>query len=284
MMGKRSALLAAMIAVVVASASLTVAMGTAALAQSPSDAPMVQSLASLMEKDLRFGMTHAEVIDAYNKTSGLFDREYAPQLARLQPGIEQQQLEADRDNRKANFARSFTLFMTDPTGYDITPIHTEYTYNNGEGIQKLFKDGKVRFFFYIRDRLWKVYDEVPLRDGGLLGPTFQGAVLKLDSALGVPARVRSAGSAPGLSSPEADWQDSSMHLRAVDRSGEHIVGLVLEDKNTLRNLPALRTNKAPDLFAIDPSIAAITSRGVSDPNAARAGGRPDAGARATKRR
>ena len=274
----KRALAAGAIVFAVASATAMLAVGPDARAQSAgaADAPTAPSLSSLIEKDLHFGMTHAEVIDAYNKSNGLFDHEYAPQLARLQPGIQQQQLEADRENRKANFARSFTLFQTDPTGYDITPIHTEYTYNNGEGIQKLFKDGKTRFFFYIKDHFWKLYDEIPVRDGGMLGATFQEAILKLNSLLGVAGRVRQPGSASGLSSAEADWQDGSMHLRAVDRSGEHIVGLVLEDKNTLRNLSSLRANKAADPFAIDPAIAAITSKGVSDPNAAHA--RADAGA------
>jgi hypothetical protein len=248
-----------------------------AAAQQAGDAPTVTSLASLMEHDLHFGMSHAEVTDAYNKANGLFDREYAPQLARLQPGISQQQLEADRENRKANFARSFTQFQTDPTGYDVTPLHIEYTYNNGEGIQKLFKDGKTRYFFYIKDRFWKLYDEVPLRDGGMLGSSYQEAVVKLGAILGVNGRTRAPGPSTGVSSRETDWQDGSMHLRAIDRSGEHLVGLVLEDKNTLRNLSSLRANKAADPFAIDPSIAAITAHGVSDPNAARTGA-ADAGA------
>jgi hypothetical protein len=275
MTGKARTLAAAMTGagVLFAFAGATLTRAPSALAQS-ADAPAVSSLATLMEKDLHFGMSHAEVIDTYNKANGLFDREYAPQLARLQPGIDQQQLEADRENRKANFARSFTLFLTDPTGYDVSAIHSEYTYNNGEGIQKLFKDGKTRYFFYMRDHLWKVYDEIPLRDGGILGASFQNALSKLAGMLGVPGRVRNGGSAPGLASTEADWQDPAMHLRAVDRSGEHVVGLVLEDRPTLRNLSSLRTNKAPDPFAIDPSIAAITAKGVSDPNASRA----DAGA------
>ncbi len=272
----KRALAAATVAIGVASATAMVAIGplapqAAAQAAAAADSPTVPSLASLIEKEIHFGMSHAEVTDAYNKSSGLFDREYAPQLARLQPGVAQQQLEADRENRKANFARSFTLFQTDPTGYDITPIHTEYTYNNGEGIQKIFKDGKTRYFFYIKDRFWKLYDEIPLRDNGMLGATFQAALVKLNSMLGVTGRVRASGSAPGLSSTEADWQDGTMHLRAVDRSGEHIVGLVLEDRNTVRNLSSLRANKAADPFAIDPSISAITSKGVSDPSAARAG-------------
>ena len=43
---------------------------------------------------------------------------------------------------------------------------------------------------------------------------------------------------------------------------------VLEDKRTLGNLASLRANKPRDLFALDPSVAAITKNGVSDPNAA----------------
>ncbi|MGH7293572.1 MAG: hypothetical protein ACRELB_01505 [Polyangiaceae bacterium] len=239
-------------------------------AASAADAPTVSSLGSLMERDLHWGMSHTEVIDVYNRLNGLFDREYAPQLAKLQPGVDQQQLEADRDNRKANLERSYTPFnAASPTGYDVTSLHLEYTYNNGEAVLKLFKDGKNRYFFFIKDRLWKLYDEIPLRSDGALGASYQEAVTKLNALFGVPARIRAANAAQGLERTEADWQDSRSHLRAVDRSSEHVVGIVLEDKNTLSNLTALRPNKPVDPFALDPAIAALTRKGVSDPNAAR---------------
>lgn len=248
------------------------------------DPPTVTSLASLLERDLQWGMNHGQVTDVYNKLGGLFDREYAPQLAKLQPGVDQSQLEADRDNRKANFERSFTEFKAgSPTGYDVTALHLEYTYNNGESVQKLFKDGKNRYFFFIKDRLWKVYDEVPMRADGPLGASFQEAVTKLNTLFGVPARIRAANAAQGLERTEADWQDGKSHLRAVDRTSEHLVGIVLEDKNTLLNLVALRPNKPVDPFAIDPAIAALTKRGVSDPNAAKAASEADAGAKKKNR-
>jgi hypothetical protein len=244
----------------------------------PADAPSVSSLASLLEREIHWGMPHAEVTDLYNKVGGLFDREYAPQLAKLQPGIDQQQLEADRDNRKANFERSFTQFnASSPTGYDVTALHLEYTYNNNESVTKLFKDGKSRYFFFIRDRLWKVYDEVPLRADGPLGATFKDAVAKLNALLGAPGRIRGADASQGLERTEADWQDMKSHLRAVDRSHEHLIGIVLEDRNTLVNLNSLRANKPVDPFTIDPAIAALTKRGVTDPNAAHTA--DDAGAR-----
>ncbi|HEY1692414.1 MAG TPA: hypothetical protein VGG39_09645 [Polyangiaceae bacterium] len=266
--------LAAFLAACAVSAGGMVAVAAppkAAGASSPADAPTVTSLASLMERDLHWGMSHTEVIDTYDRLNGLFDREYAPQLAKLQPGIDQQQLEADRDNRKANFERSFTEFKaSSPTGYDVTPLHLEYTYNNGESVLKLFKDGKNRFFFFMKDRLWKLYDEIPLKADGALGGTYQAAVTKLNTLFSVPARIRAAGPSQGLERTEADWQDGRSHLRAVDRSGEHLIGIVLEDKNTLANLTSLRANKPVDPFALDPSIAALTRKGVSDPNAGRA--------------
>ena len=220
---------------------------------------------------MHWGMSHTEVTDVYNKLNGLFDREYAPQLAKLQPGVDMQQAETDRDNRKANFERSFTPFNAgSPTGYDVGALHLEYTYNNGEAVQRLFKDGKNRFYFFIKDRLWKIYDEVPLKADGPLGGTFQEAVTKLNTLFSVAARIRAADASQGLERTEADWQDGKSHLRAVDRSNEHIVGVVIEDRNTLGNLAALRQNKPVDPFALDPAIANLTRKGVSDPNAGRA--------------
>jgi hypothetical protein len=271
---KRAGLAAsfALVAAVAAAATLGGAMALAAPPKSAAaDPPTVPSLAGLMEKELHWGMNHADVTSLYNQNNGLFDREYAPLMAKLQPGQAQEQLAADRDNRKANFVRSYTEFNPGtPTGYDVSALHLEYTYGNGEAVQKLFKDGKNRYFFFIKDRFWKMYDEVPLRADGALGSSYQEAVTKLNALLGVPARIRAADPAQGLERTEADWVDSRNHLRAIDRSGEHLVAIVLLDKLTEQNLPSLRTYHAADPFALDPSIANITKNGVSDPNAARA--------------
>jgi hypothetical protein len=276
-----SALAAAGLLAVVALAAPPAATGNGKGGKPPTvaaDPPTVTSVASLMEKELHWGMTHQEVIDAYNKLNGLFDREYSPQLAKMQPGSDMQQLEADRDSRKSNFERSFTRFLDTPTGYDVTPLFHEYTYKNDEAIMKVFKDGKTRYFFYIKDKFWKLYDEIPLKADGALGGTFQDAVTKLNQLFNVPARIRPADPTQGLDRTTADWQDGATHLRALDRSSEHLLGVVLEDKNTLSNLSSLRPNKPTDPFAIDPSIAAITKKGVSDPNAAQPGA-ADAGSK-----
>jgi hypothetical protein len=271
---KRALLAACLIAGAVGAGAMAVA---APPSSAPADPPAVSSLSALMEKELHWGMSHTDVTAAYNQQNGLFDRDYAPLLAKLSAGSQQQrELEADLENRKANLERSLTTFDPgSPTGYDVSALHLEYSYGNGESVQKLFKDGKNRYFFYIKDRFWKMYDEVPLRADGPLGSSYQEAVTKLNALLGVAARIRAADPSKGLERTEADWADARSHLRAVDRTGEHLIGIVMVDKNTEANLPSLRTYKAADPFALDPSVANITKHGVTDPNAARGG--PDAG-------
>jgi hypothetical protein len=214
--------------------------GGVAEAQEP-DAPVVGTLAS-MQDGLSWGMSHTDVIRVYNSVGGLFDKEYDPKLAKTQPGVQMAAIEADRENRKTAFAASYLEFKDIPTGYDATGVKDEYTYRNHESVMSVDKDGKRRYLFFIgsppSEHLWKLYDEYPVRPGGVYGASYPEAVAKLRALVG--------GVAP------------------------RVVGVVLEDKRTLSNLPQLRSVKVVDPFALDPSVAAITRGALSDPNAARA--------------
>jgi hypothetical protein len=257
----------------------TLAFASSASATEPADAPVVSSLAR-MEDGLTWGMSHLDVTRTYNQVGGLFDREYDPILAKTQPGVQMNSIEADRENRKAAFAGSFIEFGTTPTGYDATGVKDEFTYRNHESVMSVDKDGKRRYLFFIgappSERLWKIYDEVPLKAGGLYGASYAEAVAKLQASVGAPPRVLVPKPGGPMRLVSSDWQDTGTHLRADDRSGDGVVGIVLEDKRTLVALPQLRSVKVDDPLALDPSIAAITRGSLSDPNAFR--GTPDAGA------
>ena len=96
-----------------------------------------------------------------------------------------------------------------------------------------------------------------------------GVINKLNAQLNAQGRVQAADPAKGVSKPTVDWKDGASHLRALDRSGDQVVAVVIEDAATLSNLAALRPNKPADPNEIDPSITAVT-RGTNrtDPNAA----------------
>lgn len=246
----------------------------------PADAPTVANLTPMIEQ-FKWGMNHLEVGRVHNQTGGIFDQDYNPQLAKLQPGVQMQAVEAEREQKKLAFTASFVAFLDTPTGFDNTGIKGEYTYHNKESVMYVDRAGKRRYFFFIgaapADKLWKIYDEVKLADGQPFGKTYQEAVTKLNVQLNTPARIRAADPSQGLSFTTADWQDATTHLRALDRTRDGVVGIVIEERATLNALPNLRNAQVADPFAIDPTIAAAT-RGVGrqDPNAVRDGGAPDA--------
>lgn len=245
--------------------------------QAQTDAPTVGSLAGAMDQ-FRWGQTHVEVTRLMNQTGGVFDVDYNAQLARMQPGVAMQSVEAERDQKKKFFEQSWIQFQDTPTGFDNTHIKGEYTYRNHESVMYVDRGGKRRYFFFIGtspgERLWKIFDDIPLKQGGPLGATFQEAVTKLNVQYSTPARIRGMDAAHGVMHTTADWQDGATHLRAEDL-GDGNAAVILEEKNTLNNLAQLRANKEVDPLAMDPSIAAITRGGISDPNAGHA---HDAGA------
>ncbi len=240
------------------------------------DPPTVSSMAPLLAQ-FRWGSNHQAVVRIFNQTGGIFDQDYNPRLARMQPGVTMQSVEAERDNRKAAFANSFVPFNDTPTGFDNTSIRGEFSYRNHEAVMYVDRHGVRRYFFFIgappSDRLWKIFDDVPYKANGLYGANFQQAVTKLNIKLNAPARIRVPDATNGLKYATADWQDGRTHLRAEDRGSS--VAVVMEERATLNALPQLRANKEIDPLALDPTIAAITHHRISDPNAYR---NQDAGA------
>ncbi len=235
------------------------------------EATPVNSLATMLE-NLRWGMSHADVTKTFTENGGIIWKDYDEKLAKARVGPEMSAIENEREQAKQAFGRSFIEFKDTPTGYDATGIKGEYTYKNRESLMWITRQGKKRYFFFINDRLWKIYDEVPLSESGVLGKTYLDAVNTMNGKLAAQGRVQGADPAKGVNATTVDWKDGSSHLRVVDRSGERVVAVVMEDNGTLGNLASLRPNKAEDPTAIDPTIAAVTKGGLSDPNAGKAAG------------
>jgi hypothetical protein len=237
-------------------------------AGTPAGPPTVPSLASMLD-GFHWGASHADVIKLHVQSGGIIDKDYDPALIHVQPGVAQKAIEADRDNHKAAFIRSYIEFNGTPTGYDTTEIHSEYTYRNKEALLYIERAGKKRYFFFIADRLWKILDEVPLSAAGPLGTSFAEATTKVSGTLGTQGRAARPDDidvdAP-VEAPTVEWQDASTHLRLVDMGRN--AGVITEDRATLANLRQLRTNRPADPLAVDPSIAAVTHGTLSDPNAA----------------
>ncbi len=236
---------------------------------SKGEATTVANLGSFMDGGLKWGMSHQDVTKLYTDNGGVIWKDFDEKLAKARVGPEMNAIENMREDQKRAFARSYIEFKDTPTGYDATAIKGEYTYKNKEALMWIAREGKPRrYFFFINDRLWKIYDEVPLSDSGVYGKAYIDAVNTLNAKLGAQGRILGADASKGINATTVDWKDAGNHLRVVDRSGERLVAVVLEDNGTLSNLASLRQNKAEDPTAVDPSIAAVTGgQNRTDPNA-----------------
>lgn len=224
---------------------------------------------AIFTEGVKWGINHAELTKQFTQTGGVIWKDYDERLTKARVGPEQTALEAEREQAKAAFARSYIEFKDTPTGYDSTGIKNEYTYKNKEALMWIERQGKKRYFFFINDRLWKMYDEVPLSEGGPMGKAYLDAVNKLNGQLNAQGRVQGPDEKKGVHQTTVDWKDGVNHLRAVDRSGERLVGIAIEESATVSNLAALRPNKPADPNEIDPSIVAVTKgQNRTDPNAA----------------
>lgn len=239
----------------------------------------------------RWGMSHVDVAELYNKTAGILDREYNADLSRVSPGREMTALEHERDDRKRAVESAYIVFGNVPTGYDATALKGEYSYRNKESITTVeVRGGGKRHFFYLgnapADRLWKIYEEIPLTENHPLGKNFKEAVARVSASLANPGRMKEASEENNFRAT-ADWQDDRTHLRVLERGTDSakrpVVAIILEERQTLQALPQIRSTKAADPFALDPSVAQITSGSISDPNATRDAGAPDAATGKKKR-
>ncbi|HNT00095.1 MAG TPA: hypothetical protein PLJ27_11785 [Polyangiaceae bacterium] len=223
----------------------------------PVDPPTVKNREGIEIRPagLHWGMSSAQLIQFYER---VIDRDYIPLYRKAQAGPQTARLDAAVANTKAAFRRSKVEFGNLPTGVDSTPLKGEYTYQNGESMMHLNRRGAgSRYFFFIQDKLWKIYDEVPLGEKRPLGPSYEEAVKRLATRYGVVGRVTQPDYAIGRNFMEVDWQDTRTHLRVLDRSGLQIVGVVYEDRTTLANLASLRSNKPAEVGGVDPDVEAL---------------------------
>ncbi|MFO0589453.1 MAG: hypothetical protein U0441_18085 [Polyangiaceae bacterium] len=218
------------------------------------DPPVAKKTIAYDLAGVTFGSSTKKVTEAIEK---ILDEDYKPLYAKVSPGVKMKQLDAALAEEKSAFARSVIKFDKIPVALDSGPLKGEYTYNNKEQKLDITRKGVTYHFFFIQDKLWKLYAEYKLGEKEAKGKDFADAVTKVAKDLGIAGRVLAADA--NRSMQEVDWKDASMHLRLVDRGSDKIA-FVYEDNSTLGNLASLRVNKPAPVNDIDPAVAAITRK------------------------
>jgi hypothetical protein len=267
---KRKAWLATISASILTGALVTTAVAAPPI---PTGATQAKEAASKSKKaglpfpapaGLKFGLSPSELSKFYSK---VWDKRYLKLFKKADP-TQQQALEYELRDKKRLINRNVIAFGKLPTGIDQSPLKGEYSYLNGESMTRFTeKSGTRRNFFFFKSRgLWKVYDEYKLRAGGPLGTSFEEAVGVLAKKFDKKPKVLAADFEKGRAFETAEWSDSRIIIRAVNRDYQKVLGLVYVDKETEVDLDKLRTHK-PAAEGLSKEVKAATRKKKEDDKA-----------------
>jgi len=226
--------------------------------------PSVKEAIRLTPEGLRLGMMQNDVVEFYNK---VLDQDYVPIYKMTPIGPKMKEVDAALAEQKQALVNSEVVFGTLPTGIDNSPLKGEYNYKNGETMMSLTRQGVTRYFFFQNKKLWKFYDATPLKKEGdpgapgYMGATYKDAIGILTKRFGVPGRVLAEDPAHGRNATEVEWADETIHVRAIDRSSENIVGLVFQERAGAARMAAFKAAQPSEEGGIDPAMAAIAKPG-----------------------
>lgn len=230
-------------------------------APAPVEAPTPTIPISVKPKELAWGIDKKKLGEIYDK---IIEEDFKARYLKVQPGPQMEALDAEVAEKKSEFRRSLTEFDTIATGYDNTPLAAEYTYRNKETLMMVDRAGKVRYFFFIKGRLWKIIDVLSVGEKSSWGKSFDEAVIKLVKHYGVAGRVLEPDPTKNRPMREVDWKDSVSQVRAIDWGGDK-VALAFQDGVTVADLDTLRSNKAAKANEVDAKVKASAAQQPPSP-------------------
>jgi hypothetical protein len=206
----------------------------------------------LSPEGLRWGQSRKEVIKVYEAA---IEKDYKKAMKEAQPGIQMTRVRHEIDQKKLEFRLSWSEFDGKPTALDSSPFSVEYAHENGEAILSSRRQGRLRYMFFMKNRLWKIVD---LYKMSRWGKDYPDAIARLETRLDVKGRKLKADPGKGRSLDEVDFADDKTHLRVMHYSKTKIA-IAYVDKSVESNLANLRKPPKPkeEGEALDPSVKSI---------------------------
>ncbi|HTU61264.1 MAG TPA: hypothetical protein VMF89_22570 [Polyangiales bacterium] len=135
--------------------------------------------------------------------------------------------------RAQRLGENYVAFEGAKTGWDVSPIASEFSRDNREAMLVVTGKGTRDMYFFIQGKLWKWYREI---DRDAADATSSAEALKRRFGAGKPQKSRrDESNAPFAGTT---WSDESTRVTALRRGAETC--LIFEDMSTLENLEKLR--------------------------------------------
>lgn len=136
---------------------------------------------------------------------------------------------------------NFISFDGQKTGWDVSPIGSEFTHSNREAMLTVTGKNSRDIYFFIQGKLWKWYRELTPEAVSAADSDEALAVISERFGRGKPQAERVNGA--NVPYEGTTWSDSTTRVTAMRRGSD--VCLILEDVRTLDRLAVLRHNLQP---------------------------------------
>ena len=218
--------------------------------------------------DLKWG-TPRDVV--YAHFADAIKARYKPLLAKAGGAVEEDKLRAKLKDELIKLKSSEVEFNGKKTGWDVSFLKGEFTHLNNESLFVVSDENSENYYFFIQNKLWKWYKA--FKTEAFSGKNFDQFAEAIQARFGASQKREGDATHGGGKQSWLEWQDQSTRLRAIDNSGFYgFYCLVFEDKDTLRKLPQLRTNKVAQAKGGNSLVDSVTS---DEANNAAADSNPD---------
>jgi hypothetical protein len=207
-----------------------------------------------------WGMSSADVI-AKSKAALKLRYQQRIDAAKSDSG-KQHRIEQQRDQEMAAVEKSYTKFEGQKGGWDVSIIDAEFAQGNGESMLPLKEDIWTRYFFFIEDRLWKIF--LAFNKDAIGTKSFRDFGKEMATKYGAPREVfRDEKQKGGVKRTldHFEWAVSGEDsLKLVDRSQFYdVYCLVLSDAAAAERIVAKRKITNPGTVEKDSLVDAIVN-------------------------
>lgn len=188
--------------------------------------------------ELRWGMSKQEVLGVLKERIRL---EYEPRIRKSLDAVKQDALIQRANEAYRRIKRNFVSFDGRVTGWDVSPVAPEFRHGTREAMLVVGGEGSRDFYFFINNRLWKLYRELDTDTfGGMDYETVMGTFQRRFGRGEGGYGERAEGAPPQR---WIEWNVDGTKATALERGAQYC--LIFEDTRTLQQMALLRKNALP---------------------------------------
>ena len=182
---------------------------------------------------VRWGMSKADLL---NLLKSQIRAEFEQRIKVERDIMRQDALYQQANEHYRRLSENFISFDGQKTGWDVSPIGSEFTHGNREAMLTVTSKNSRDIYFFIQGKLWKWYRELTPEAVSAADPDEALLVISEPFGRGKPQteRVNDA----NVAYDGTTWSDGTTRVTAMRRGSD--VCLILEEVRTLEHLAVLR--------------------------------------------